>query len=124
MFNDSEIYNNGVILFSKDKLIGQREFNHRFLIEKKEHDVLVSKHHLYDVVFISYNEANAEENYLRLLDTCPRAKRVHGVKGIHNAHIKAATLCDTDMIWIVDGDAVIADDFNYKDSYQRSSWLS
>jgi len=113
MFNDSEIYNNGVILFSKDKLIGQREFNHRFLIEKKEHDVIASKHHLYDVVFISYNEANAEENYLRLLDTCPRAKRVHGVKGIHNAHIKAATLCDTDMIWIVDGDAVIADDFNF-----------
>ena len=113
MFNDSEIYNNGVILFSKDKLIGQREFNHRFLIEKKEHDVIASKHHLYDVVFISYNEANAEENYLRLLDTCSRAKRVHGVKGIHNAHIKAATLCDTDMIWIVDGDAVIADDFNF-----------
>ena len=113
LFNDSEIYNNGVILFSKDKLIGQREFKHRFLIEKKEHDILASKHRLYDVVFISYNEANAEENYLRLLDKCPRAKRVHGVKGIHNAHINAATLCDTDMIWIVDGDAVIEDDFNF-----------
>ena len=113
LFNDSEIYNNGVILFSKDKIIGQREFKHRFLIEKKEHDILASKHRLYDVVFISYNEANAEENYLRLLDKCPRAKRVHGVKGIHNAHINAATLCDTDMIWIVDGDAVIEDDFNF-----------
>ena len=113
MFNDSEIYNNGVILFSKDKLIGQREFNHRFLIEKKEHDVIASKHHTYDVVFISYNEANADENYFRLLDKCPRAKRVHGVKGIHNAHIKAATLCDTDMIWVVDGDAVIESDFNF-----------
>ena len=113
MFNDTEIYNNGVVLFSKDKVIGQREFNHRFLIEKKEHDILASKHHLYDVVFISYNEVNAEENYLRLLDKCPRAKRVHGVKGIHNAHIKAATLCNTDMIWVVDGDAVIEDDFNF-----------
>jgi hypothetical protein len=113
MFNDSEIYNNGIILFSKDKLIGQREFSHRFLIEKKEHDVIASKHRIYDVVFISYNEANAEENYLRLLDKCPRAKRVHGVKGIHNAHIKAATLCDTDMIWVVDGDAVIENDFNF-----------
>jgi hypothetical protein len=113
MFNDSEIHNNGVILFSKDKLIGQREFNHRFLIEKKEHDVIASTHHLYDVVFISYNEANAEENYLRLLDKCPRAKRVHGIKGIHNAHINAAKMCDTDMIWVVDGDAVIEDDFNF-----------
>ena len=113
LFNDSEIYNNGVVLFSKDKIIGQREFNHRFLIEKKEHDILVSKHRFYDVVFISYNESNAEKNYLRLLDTCPRAKRVHGIKGIHNAHINAAMLCNTDMIWIVDGDAVIADDFNF-----------
>ena len=113
VFNDSEIYNNGVILFSKDKLIGQREFNHRFLIEKKEHDILVSKHRLYDVVFISYNESNADENYNKLLDICPRARRVHGIKGIHNAHIKAAKLCNTDMIWIVDGDAVIADDFNF-----------
>jgi hypothetical protein len=113
MFNDTEIHNNGVILFSKDKLIGQREFNHRFLIEKKEHDVIASTHHLYDVVFISYNEANAEENYLRLLDKCPRAKRVHGIKGIHNAHINAAKMCDTDMIWVVDGDAVIEDDFNF-----------
>jgi hypothetical protein len=113
MFNDSEIYNNGVILFSKDKIIGQREFNHRFLIEKKEHDVIASKHHMYDVVFISYNEANAEENYLRLVDACPRAKRVHGIKGIHNAHIKAAKLCNTDMIWVVDGDAVVEDNFNF-----------
>jgi len=113
MFNDSEIHNNGVILFSKDKLIGQREFNHRFLIEKKEHDITVSKHRIYDVVFISYNEVNAEENYFRLLGKCPRAKRVHGVKGIHNAHIKAATLCDTDMIWVVDGDADIEDNFNF-----------
>jgi hypothetical protein len=113
MFNNTEIHNNGVILFSKDKLIGQREFNHRFLIEKKEHDVIASMHHVYDVVFISYNEVNAEENYLRLLDTCPRAKRVHGIKGIHNAHIKAAQICDTDMIWVVDGDAVIENDFNF-----------
>ena len=113
VFNDSEIYNNGVVLFSKDKIIGQREFNHRFLIEKKEHDILVSKHRLYDVVFISYNESNADENYFRLLDKCPRARRVHGIKGIHNAHIKAAILCDTDMIWVVDGDAVIEDDFNF-----------
>jgi hypothetical protein len=113
MFNDSEIHNNGVILFSKDKIIGQREFNHRFLIEKKEHDILASKHRLYDVVFISYNEVNAKENYLRLLDKCPRATRVHGVKGIHNAHIKAAQMCSTDMIWVVDGDAVIENDFNF-----------
>jgi hypothetical protein len=113
LFNDAETYSNGIVLLSKDKIIGQREFKHRFLIEKKEHDRLVSKHHVYDVVFISYNEPNADENYNKLLDTCPRAKRVHGVKGIHQAHINAAKLCNTDMIWIVDGDAVIENNFNF-----------
>ncbi len=113
LFNDKEIYVNGIVLLSKDKIIGQREFKHRFLIEKKEHDRLVSKHRLYDVVFISYNEPNADENYNKLLGRCPRAKRIHGVKGIHQAHIKAAELCDTDMIWIVDGDAIVEDNFNF-----------
>ena len=112
-FNGKEIHTNGLVLLSKDKIIGQREFKHRFLIEKKEHDRLVSKHRLYDVVFISYNEPNADENYKKLIDMCPRAKRVHGVKGIHNAHIKAASICDTDMIWIVDGDAIIEDSFSF-----------
>jgi len=113
LFNGKEIHTNGLVLLSKDKIIGQREFKHRFLIEKKEHDRLVSKHRLYDVVFISYNEPNADENYKKLIDMCPRAKRVHGVKGIHNAHIKAASICDTDMIWIVDGDAIIEDSFSF-----------
>lgn len=113
LFNDKEIYNNGLVLFSKNKTIGHREFKHRFLIEKKEHDILVSKHRLYDVVFISYNEPNADENYKKLLSVCPGAKRVHGIKGIHQAHIEAAKLCNTEMFWVVDGDAVIKEDFSF-----------
>ena len=112
-FNDQEIFVNGPILFSKEKIISQKEFNHRFLIEKKEHDRLVSKHRPYDVVFISYNEPNADQNYSNLLKICPRAKRVHGVKGIHQAHIEAAKLCTTDMVWVVDGDAIIENNFNF-----------
>lgn len=67
----------------------------------------------YDIVFISYNELNCEENYIRLKERFPRIKRVHGVKGIHNAHIEAAKLCSTDYFWVVDGDAEIVDDFNF-----------
>ena len=67
----------------------------------------------YDIVMITYHEPNADENYQALLDRFPRAKRVDGVKGIHQAHIEAAKLCNTDLIWIVDGDAVIADDFHF-----------
>jgi hypothetical protein len=67
----------------------------------------------YDIVFISYNEPNAEQNWQALKSRFPKAKRVDGVEGVHNAHIEAAKLCDTDMIWIVDADAVIKDNFYF-----------
>jgi len=68
---------------------------------------------MYDIVFISYNEPNAEKNWELLKECFPRAKRVDGVKGIHQAHIKAAKKCFTKMLWVVDGDAEIHDTFNF-----------
>ena len=68
---------------------------------------------MYDIVFISYQEPNADENYATLKARFPMAKRVHGVKGIHQAHIKAAKKCFTKMFWIVDADALILDTFNF-----------
>ena len=68
---------------------------------------------MYDIVFISYQEPNADDNWESLKLRFPNAKRIHGVKGIHQAHIAAAKKCFTKMFWIVDGDAVIMDDFNF-----------
>ena len=68
---------------------------------------------MYDIVFISYQEPNAEDNWQQLKTRFPFAKRVHGVKGIHQAHIVAAKKCFTKMIWIVDGDAAVLDNFNF-----------
>jgi hypothetical protein len=68
---------------------------------------------MYDIVFISYQEPNADENWHKLKNRFPFAKRIHGVKGIHQAHIKAASICFTDMMWVVDGDAVILDTFTF-----------
>jgi hypothetical protein len=68
---------------------------------------------MFDIVFISYNEPNAETNWLKLKQRFPMAKRVHGVKGIHNAHITAAKKCFTEMIWVVDGDAEVLDSFKF-----------
>jgi hypothetical protein len=68
---------------------------------------------MYDIVFISYQEPSADENYATLKLRFPMAKRVHGIKGIHQAHIKAAKKCFTKMFWIVDADAIIMDDFNF-----------
>ncbi len=75
---------------------------------------------MYDIVFISYQEPNAEKNWELLKSRFPTAKRVHGVKGIHNAHIVAAKKCFTKMFWIVDGDAVVLDNFNF--DYEVDKW--
>ena len=69
---------------------------------------------MYDVIFISYKEPNAEENWKSLVDRFPLSKRIHGVQGIHQAHISAAKLASTKMFWVVDGDAVILDKFNFE----------
>jgi hypothetical protein len=111
-FRNEDTYN-GVMLLSKNKPLTAKEINYRFLIEKKQHEVLASKMKPYDIVFISYNESNADENYEVLLKRFPRSKRIHGVKGIHQAHIEAAKLVESGMFWVVDGDAAIEETFNF-----------
>lgn len=75
---------------------------------------------MYDIVFISYNEPNAEENFALLKSRFPLAKRVKNVKGIHQAHLAAAKKAFTKMFWVVDGDARIMDNFNF--DYTVSEW--
>jgi hypothetical protein len=68
---------------------------------------------MHDIVFISYEETNAEDNWQLLKRRFPSAKRLHGVPGIHMAHITAAQMVSTDLFYVVDGDAKIVDDFNF-----------
>jgi hypothetical protein len=64
-----------------------------------------------DVVYLSYDEPNAEENYADLLSKVPWAKRVHGVKGSDAAHKACARLAETERVIVVDGDNVIDPNF-------------
>ena len=112
VFKNNE-YFDGICLFPKNKTISQREFDYRFFVDKKEIDIVASTPRQYNIVFISYNEPNADENFAKLKAKFPRAQRVHGVKGIHQAHIAAATLATTDMFWVIDGDATMLDDFKF-----------
>jgi hypothetical protein len=75
---------------------------------------------MYDIIFISYNESYADENFAKLKERFPLAKRVNGVTGIHQAHIAAAKKSFTKMFWVVDGDAIILDTFNF--NYVVSDW--
>lgn len=68
---------------------------------------------MFDIVFISYEEPTAEDNWLQLKARFPQAKRLHGIKGLHYAHITAAHMVDSEMFYCVDADALIDDDFAF-----------
>ena len=115
-------FHDGIILCSKYAKISKREWHFKFIANKKEVDIQASTPNPYDIVFISYQEPNADENFENLKTRFPDRviHRVHGVKGIHQAHIEAAKVCDTPMFYIVDGDAVVVDDFNF--DWQVPAW--
>ncbi len=124
VFKNGE-HKDGICLFPKNLPISQREFDNRYFVEKKELDLQASVPlaQKYDIVFISYNEPNADENYKKLTDRFPQAQRIDGVKGIHQAHIAAAKSAQTELFYVVDGDAIVVEDFNFNYAvprYERS----
>ncbi len=62
-----------------------------------------------DVVYISYDEPRAERSFAEIRAICPRAKRVHGVKGFDAAHKAAARLAEGEHVITIDGDNVDVD---------------
>ena len=66
-----------------------------------------------DIIFLSYDEPNAEENWQKLKSRFPRAKRSHGVKGRTLAYHTAATMSETDYFFAVFPTIEIADDFDF-----------
>tara|TARA_B110000240_G_C13474505_1_gene442392 strand:- start:87 stop:998 length:912 start_codon:yes stop_codon:yes gene_type:complete len=65
----------------------------------------------YDIIYLSYDEPNAEKNYADLLNKVPWAKRIHGVEGSDAAHKACANLSETDRFITVDGDNIIKPEF-------------
>lgn len=65
----------------------------------------------FDIVFLSYDEPNADKNFADLCNKAPWAKRVHGVKGFDAAHKAAAAAAETDRFITVDADNIVRDDF-------------
>ena len=112
VWKNVEFYD-GIALTSKKLNISQREIDYRFFVTKKEYPEVGSNPKPYDIVFISNGEPNADDNFDTLTEKFPRAKRVMDIKGIHAAHKRAAELVETDMFWVVDGDAEIIDGFGF-----------
>jgi len=65
-----------------------------------------------DIFFLSYDEPNADNNWAILSDMVP-ARRVHGIKGIHNAHKKCAQQANTENFYVVDADSQVMDSMDF-----------
>lgn len=92
--------------------------------ELKVHSDCIFKYPVADVIFLSYDETYADRNFKMLKTKVPNAKRVHGVKGILQAHIAAAKLAKSNFFYVVDADAEIVEDFNfdyYPDGYNSDT---
>ncbi len=81
----------------------------------------------FDVVFLSYDEPNAERNFAHLVEICPWAKRVHGVKGFDTAHRTCAEIAETEWFITVDADNIVHPQFfdqtiDIDDRYNCISW--
>jgi len=75
-----------------------------------------------DIIFISYDEPNADENFRILQQYRPYAKRVHGIRGIREAHIAAANHAITSSFFVVDGDVQVLPNCAEVFDYEPPKW--
>ena len=68
---------------------------------------------MFDIIFMSYQEPNADENWDKLVSKYKWAQRVHGVKGLVNAHIECAKVSRTSMYYHVEADNIVDENFNF-----------
>jgi len=66
-----------------------------------------------DIIFISYDEPNADENYAKLIERFPQARRLHGVKGMENALLEAAKMSRTDWYYAVFAKTELHPEFDF-----------
>ena len=57
-----------------------------------------------DCIYLTYDEPQKEEFWIKIRNMVPWAKRVDGVKGSDTAHKAAAAVSDTERFVLIDGD--------------------
>ena len=68
---------------------------------------------LQDIIYISYDEPEAEENWIKLSQQFPNARRVHGVAGMENALQAAAKLSSTPWYFAVFAKTKLSEHFDF-----------
>ena len=76
-----------------------------------------------DCIYLSYDEPQKEEFWVRIRNIVPWAKRVDGVKGSDAAHKAAAAASETERFILVDGDNIPDESFfNLTLDFPDESW--
>lgn len=75
---------------------------------------------MYDIIFLSYHEENAQKHWELVQQRFPRAIHIAGIAGLVTAHHIAARQCKTRYFWVVDADNIIDDDFDF--SFKWTRW--
>jgi len=108
LFNKSQVVNNPHIFTDQSLLNGS--------IKLKSIAGKIFEYPVFDIIFLSYDEVYADVNFEKLKERFPRAKRLHNIKGIYEAHKAAARWAEydkSDMFYVVDADAQIVPTFNF-----------
>jgi hypothetical protein len=64
-----------------------------------------------DCIYLTYDEPQREEFWVRIKNMIPWAKRVDGIKGSDAAHKAAAVASDTERFVLIDGDNIPSESF-------------
>jgi hypothetical protein len=93
-------------------------YDYPYIDKTKKH---LNQDTLQDVVFISYDEPDADQNWEMLIAQCPRAVRIHGVKGMETALEAAADVATTPWYFAVFAKTKIYEtfDFSYVPDYMQ-----
>ena len=75
-----------------------------------------------DIVFISYDEPQADENWTRLTERFPNAKRIHGIDGMENALKAAAQASSTPWFYATFAKTRLHEDWDF--SFVPDRWQS
>lgn len=83
-----------------------------------------------DAIYLSYDEPQKEEFWLKIKNMVPWAKRVDGVKGSDAAHKAAAEASETERFILIDGDNMPDESFfnlqldftQVEENYQRAQF--
>lgn len=73
-----------------------------------------------DIVFISYDEPQADENWAKLVARFPSAQRVHGVEGMENALKAAAAISTTPWFYATFAKTRLHEDWDF--SFVPDRW--